>query len=186
MKKFIISLLAIISVATLSAQTKGEMYAGGSLGIGTYSLISGNNNITAADFNIAPEFGYFAANNFKIGASISYGLESGNPLNHIIQIMPNMAYYVRVCDKFYYTPVLQFGFVCGIREDISMPGFGLGLSLGSFEFRPTPRLGVSVDLLSLSYAMLSYEDHDLDLDITTRSVNFNFGISPSVGIKYYF
>ena len=45
MKKFIISLLAIISVATLSAQTKGEMYAGGSLGIGTYSLISGNNNI---------------------------------------------------------------------------------------------------------------------------------------------
>ena len=184
MKKFIISLLAIISVATLSAQTKGEMYAGGSLGIGTYSLISGNNNITAADFNIAPEFGYFAANNFKIGASISYGLESGNPLTHTIQIMPNMAYYVRVCDKFYYTPELQFGFVCGIREDISMPGFGLGLSLGSFEFRPTQKFALSVSLLSLQYTLMTYHDNNETLNMS--GVNFRFGTTPSVGLKYYF
>lgn len=184
MKKVILTLLAIISVTTLSAQKKGEMYVGGSIGIGTSSLISEGESITSATFNIAPEYGYFAANNFKVGAYISYGLESGDPSMHTIQIMPNMAYYVRICDKFYYTPGLAFGFVCGVSEGVSMPGFGVGLSLGSFEFRPTQRFALSVSLLSFDYVLMTYRYDDFKLNMS--AVNFRLGTTPSVGIKYYF
>lgn len=184
MKKIIISLLAIISVTTISAQNKGEMYAGGSLGIGTSSLISEGESATSVSFNIAPEFGYFVANNFKIGASISYGLESGNPSTHTLQIMPNMAYYARICDKFYYTPGLQLGFVCGISDGVSMPGFGVGLSLGSFEFRPTQKFALSVSLLSFEYVVMTYRYEDFKFNMS--GVNFRLGTTPSVGIKYYF
>lgn len=184
MKKIILSLLAIVSIATLSAQNKGEMYVGGSLGVGTSSLISGSESVTGATFNIAPEFGYFAANNFKVGAAISYGLESGDPATHSIQIMPNMFYYVRVCDKFYYTPGVELGFVCGISEGVSMPGFGVGLSLGCFEFRPTQKFALSVSLLSFDYMLLTYKGDWGKINVS--GVEFRLGTTPSIGLKYYF
>ena len=186
MKKVIISLLAILAVTTLSAQNKGDMYAGGSFGLGTTSLISGGESTTALSFEIAPEYGYFVTNNFKIGASISYGVESGNPVRHSFQIMPNLAYYVRICDKFYYTPGAELGFVCDVNDGVSMPGFGVGLSLGSFEFRPTEKFGLSVNLLSIDYMLMTYRQRDLNLKLNVNGINFRLGTTPSVGLKYYF
>lgn len=186
MKRIIVSLLALLAVTTLSAQRKGEMYAGGSLGLGVSSLISGGVTASAAALEVAPEFGYFAAKNFKIGAHISYGLEKGDPSTHTLQIMPNVAYYIKITDKFYYTPGAEIGFVCGVKEKVAMPGFGVGLSLGSFEFRPTERLGLSVNLLSLEYMLMTYRDKNYDFKLNMNAVNFRLGTTPSVGVKYYF
>ncbi|MBR0339247.1 MAG: outer membrane beta-barrel protein [Alistipes sp.] len=183
MKKLFITLIALCSITALSAQNKNEMYVGGHIGVTTSSLMLDNNRATSVGFGIAPEYGYFAARNLRIGASVAYEFEDKI---HTLEVMPNIAYYVEICDGFYYTPTLELGLSVSVMDDIGMPGFGIGLSLGSFEFRPTPKLGVAIDLLSLSYAMLTYEDHDYDLNITTRSVNFDFGVSPSIGIKYYF
>ena len=183
MKRFFISLLAIISVATLSAQNRGEVFAGGSIGIGTTSFISSGKSMTDTNFNIAPEFGYFAINNLKIGASISYGLVSGES-RHTIQIMPNIAYHLLICDKFYYTPGIALGFMCNLSKDVSMPGFGLGLSLGSFEFRPTPKLGFSINLLAFEYSIMTSRYEDVKLKIS--GVNFRLGSTPSIGVRYYF
>ena len=186
MKKLTICLMAILatSIFSISAQTKGEMYVGGSVGLGTTSVISGSNSATGVSFNIAPEFGYFVIDNLKVGASVSYGVESGSPATHTISVMPNLAYYVRLCDKFYYTPGLSVGFVCGISEGISMPGFGLGLSLGSFEFRPIEKLGVSFNVLSFEYALLTYRsDYG---NVNMNGIDFRLGATPSIGLKYYF
>lgn len=172
------------SIFSISAQTKGEMYAGSSLGIGTTSLISKGNSATGVTFNIAPEFGYFVADNFKVGATVAYGVESSGTTTHTIQIMPNLAYYVRLCDKFYYTPGLSVGFTCGISDGISMPGFGLGLSLGSFEFRPTEKLGVSFNVLSFEYALLTYRSDYVNVNM--NGIDFRLGTTPSIGLKYYF
>ena len=182
-KKLFISILALCTISAVSAQKKGEMYVGGNIGVTTSSLIFEKSRSTSVGFGIAPEYGYFAARNLRVGASLAYAYEDKT---HTFEVMPNIAYYVEICNGFYYTPTAKLGLSVSVVDDIAMPGFGIGLSIGSFEFRPTAKLGVSIDLLSISYAMLSYEDQDLDLDITTRSVNFNFGISPSVGIKYYF
>lgn len=184
MKKLVISLLAIIAVATVSAQQKGEMYAGGSLGVGTTSTILDGSSSTSVTFGIAPEFGYFVAKNFRIGASIAYELGYNGGAVHSFTIMPNLAYYVEICDKFHYTPGVELGFALAASGGLVMPGFGVGLNLGSFEFRPTNKFGVSINLLSFSYALLTYKDEYFKSK--SSAVNFNLGLSPSVGIKYYF
>ena len=76
MKKICICLLAIFytGVICASAQNKGDMFAGGSLGISTSSSIVNGNSATSLDFEIAPEFGYFVIDNLKVGASIAYGV----------------------------------------------------------------------------------------------------------------
>ena len=183
MKKLLVCIVAICTITNLSAQTKGEVYVGGNLGISTASIISGGESASAIKFCIAPEFGYFAANNFKVGVSLGYGIENST---HTLEIMPNIEYYAKICDGFYYTPGIGVGFVAGFGEGIAMPGFGLALALGSFEFHPTPKFGLSVSLLSLSYTHLTYKDDYYGLRLNTNGVNFNLGINPSVGLKYYF
>lgn len=188
MKKICICLLAIFSTGVIcaSAQNKGDMFAGGSLGISTTSTIVNGNSSTSLDFEIAPEFGYFVIDNLKVGASIAYGINFMDSATHILSIIPNIAYYVKVCDKFYYTPGLELGFVSGFSEDLSMPGFGLAANLGSFEFRPTNKLGISMNLLSLSYVLLTYNNKDYGVHFNSNGVNFSLGVSPSIGLKYYF
>ena len=188
MKKICICLLAILSTSAIcaSAQTKGDMFVGGNLGISTTSFIVEGESSTGLNFNIAPEFGYFVADNLKIGASISYGIEFADYATHTLSVLPNIAYYVKVCDNFYYTPGVELGFAAGFTEDLSMPGFGLGVNLGSFEFRPTNKFGLSMNLLSLSYVLLTYKDKDYGVRFNSNGVNFNLGVSPSIGIKCYF
>ena len=183
MKKFLICIVALCADFNLSAQNKGEKYVGGNVGIATTSLIIDGDSASAIKFAIAPEFGYFVADKFKVGVLLGYGIESET---HTLEIMPNIEYYVRLCDGLYYTPGLGFGFVAGFSEGMAMPGFGLSLSLGSFEFRPTPKFGLSVGLLSLSYVYMTYKDDYYGFKLNTNGVNFNLGINPSVGLKYYF
>lgn len=186
MKKVIFSLLAIFAATTLSAQSKGELYIGGQIGVGTNSVIIEGTSGNSTTFTIAPEVGYFVTDKIKIGGTFGYSLESSDgSISHTITIMPNFAYYVRLCDKFYYTPGFEIGFACGVAKDITMPGFGVGLSLGSFEFRPMQKLAFSVNLLSLNYTFLTYKEKPY-IDLKTNNVNFNLGINPSVGLKYYF
>ena len=183
MKKLLLSIIFLCSVATLSAQYKGDIYVGGRVGVSTASVFVEKYKETSVGFGIAPEFGYFALNNFRVGASLGYNMENKT---HTFEVMPNIAYYVEICDEFYYTPEIELGLSISINDNVAIPGMGIGLSLGSFEFRPTPRFGMSVNLLSLSYAVYSYEDHDNNIGINTHGVDFQLGISPSVGVKYYF
>ena len=183
MKKLLILIVALCSTTTLSAQYKGDIYVGGRMGITTSTVIFEGLKTTSVGFGIAPEFGYFALHNLRVGASLGYNLEDQT---HTFEVMPNIAYYIEICDEFYYTPEIELGLSISINDNVAIPGMGIGLSLGSFEFRPTPRFGMSVNLLSLSYAVYSYEDRDNNIGINTHGVDFQLGISPSVGVKYYF
>ena len=181
MKKIFICIVALCAVFKLSAQNKADMYIGGHVGVATTAIISGEESAAAIKFIVAPEFGYFVTDRFKIGASLAYGIESET---HILEVMPNIEYYAKICDGFYYTPGLQLGFVAGFSEGMAMPGFGLNLSLGGFEFRPTQKFGLSVELLSLSYVYMKYQDYGYGF--STSGIGFALGINPSVGFKYYF
>ena len=174
MKKILLCLVALASTMLVSAQNKGDMYAGGTIGIGTSSAILGKTSDTSATFNFAPEYAYFPAKNFRIGASVAYNLLTGENFattTHQLTIMPSLAYYAKVCENFYYVPTLDFG-------------FNVALSLGSFEFRPKGKFGFSINLLTVSYGLLSYRENGEKLNLS--SVDFRFGVTPSVGIKHYF
>lgn len=187
MKKILLCLVALASTMLVSAQNKGDMYAGGTIGIGTSSAILGKTSDTSATFNFAPEYAYFPAKNFRIGASVAYNLLTGENFattTHQLTIMPSLAYYAKVCENFYYVPTLDFGFICDFEEKVSVPGFNVALSLGSFEFRPKGKFGFSINLLTVSYGLLSYRENGEKLNLS--SVDFRFGVTPSVGIKHYF
>ena len=183
MKKMLLLVVTLCSVATLSAQVKGDKYFGGSLGVSATSVIMSGESSATVGFSIAPQFSYFVADNFKIGVEAVYGIDNANAI-HTIQLLPNIAYYVRLCDGFYYAPELSVGLVMDVFDGYVMPGFGAGLSLGNFEFRPTKKFGMSVSLLSFSYVLLTYRDSYYSA--SASGYDFKLGVSPSVGLKYYF
>lgn len=183
MKKVLIFVLAIASFSMASAQNKGDKYVGGIIGVATQSVITSGTSVNTTSFSIAPEFAFFVANRFRIGGTFNYtlGANEGN-LTHSVEFGPEIAYYARLCDKFYYVPSLFFGFAYTHVADISGVGFEVGLGLGSFEFRPTKHFGLALNLLTFSYAYQHYGD----LDANGSSVGLRLGISPSVGVRYYF
>ncbi len=119
----------------------------------------------------------------RVGGSLAYGLASSDgTTTHTLTIGPNVAYYVKLCDKLYYTPELNLGFAYASTDDISACGFTAGIALGAFEYKPATRWGITLNLVALEYAVLSYPD----LDISNNAVSFRLGIKPTIGIKYYF
>lgn len=182
MKKLLFPVLALmLCIPTLSAQSKGDKYVGGIIGITTTSISIDGSSASQTTFGFAPKFGYFASDKLRIGGSIGYQLISANgETTHGLTAGPSLAYYVRLCDRFYYTPQLAVGFAFASTDGTSGYGFDAGLSLGAFEIRPSSHIGLSIGLLTLDYSYLSYSGTGVN------GVSFQLGISPTVGFKYYF
>lgn len=176
-----IVLFMTVSMTSLYAQNKGDVFLGGIVGGGTSTnFLNGESGSTIANVNATLEIGYFATDELKIGAEIGYALTAGDTDVHALMIGPNIAYYTKLAEKLYYTPSLSVCFALGIADGISMPGFGVGLNLFSMEFRPTRRFGFTASLGSINYVALTKEE------ITSSTLGVNIGINPSVGFKYYF
>lgn len=178
MKKFLVMVVAMVLCSTATfAQQKGDMYIGGSAGVSIQAIGSGEDSFILPGFGLQPEFGYFVTNRLKVGASLGYAFESGL---HVFTMMPNISYYARLCDGLYYTPGLEFGLALGSLDGYTIPGVGLSLHLFTLEFRPTEHFGFSANLLSLNFIALTSEGE------TSSVVDFNLGMTPSIGLKYYF
>lgn len=197
-KLFFCALAAIVSLQVASAQKRGEMYVGGSLGVTTASAsIDGISvsattasasiagiSASATTFGFAPEFGYFVADRLRLSGSIAYNLTSSGDTSHALTIGPSVAYYVRLCDRFYYTPEAGIGFAYASAYGANGYGFATGLKFGAFEFRPASHCGISFSLLSLQYTYLSCSSGGYSA--SGNNVQFDFGVSPTIGFKYYF
>ena len=85
-------------------------------------------------------------------------------------------------NSFYYAPSLDLGFVCSITDQGTSPGFAFGLALGNFEFRPTTKFGIAVNLLTFEYNMRKMKG----VKEKVNGINFSLGVSPTLGLKYYF
>lgn len=175
MKKTIILLVAMTAllVSTVTAQDKGEKFIGGNLKFAVSS--SGSNGFmnTGTYFSVAPEFGYFIADNVKVGTKLGYEVSSNA---HAITLTPNIAYYLPIIDKLYYTPQLNIGGGLGIYSGYEAGIFALDLELASFEYKPNENWGFSTSLVNLGYSLID----------RTNNVNFNILYSPSIGFHYYF
>lgn len=142
MKRLLFPALALmLCIPTLSAQSKGDKYVGGIIGITTTSISIEGSSASQTTFGFAPEFGYFASDRLRIGGSIGYQLTSSDgETTHGLTAGPSLAYYVRLCDRFYYTPQLAVGFAFASTDGTSGYGFDAGLSLGAFEIRPSAHI----------------------------------------------
>lgn len=210
MKRTLLTLVAIIAVAfSTSAQQQGEQTLGFNLGYNTgktttkiqvndqqsdpMTVLGGDN------LGVGVEYGYFVADNLRIGGRIDYGYTANGDKTHSLSIMPNIAYYVRLADNFYYTPNFSIGFGLGTTgkseysdESFTMCGLATELQPLAVEFRPTERFAMSVSLCSLQYAFLSNTDSEtvFNKEITTKvsgsSFNFNLLANAQIGFKLYF
>lgn len=182
MKKLLLCAMALtLSATTLFGQNKGDLYVGGMIGVATSSISIEGASATQTTFSLTPEVGYFVCDNLRLAGSLGYQLSSSNGLTtHALTIGPSLAYYVRLCDRFYYTPELAVGFAFASTEGATGYGVGLGLALGAFEFQPSSRWGISLSLVSLNYSYISSSG------IGISGVDFQLGIKPSIGLKYYF
>lgn len=151
------------------------------------------------------EFGWFFADNWKLGVNIQYALDS-NPYEKnngkwlrqntdLVFAGPQLAYYLKISDGFYYTPqIAAFGLLGTtkteaqrISEIKDVFGYGFELAPGAFEFRPTSHFAFSVSFLSLGYTHTKMKANgQYDHDIKTDTITYDLAIQPSIGLRYYF
>ena len=151
------------------------------------------------------EFGWFFADNWKLGVNIQYALDS-NPYEknngkwlrqntNLVFAGPQLAYYHKISYGFYYTPqIAAFGLLGTtkteaqrISEIKDVFGYGFELAPGAFEFRPTSHFAFSVSFLSLGYTHTKMKANgQYDHDIKTDTITYDLAIQPSIGLRYYF
>ena len=113
------------------------MYVGGILGVSTSSFSADETSISETYFRIAPEFGYFVRDNLRVGGSLGYSIA---PLEgrttHTVTIGPNVAYYVKVCDRIYYVPEIGLGFAYASFDGASGVGLDSGIQIRGLRIPP--------------------------------------------------
>ena len=212
MKRALFTFIAIVAVTlSASAQQKGEQTLGFNLGYNTgktTTKVQINNELSESvsllggdNLSAGIEYGYFAADKLRVGFQIGYGYTAAadDAKTHALTIMPNVAYYVRLAENFYYTPNFSIGFGLGIIEhneypddNFTMHGLATELQPLAVEFRPTKRFAMSVSLCSLQYTFLSGSNSEklFNTEITTKinSNVFNFSLlaNAQIGFKLYF
>lgn len=203
MKKALLTLVAIVAVAfTASAQKQGEQHIGANLGYNT-----GKTNVTLSlrgdnysekesilggdNLGVGVEYGYFVIDNLRVGGRIGYSYTANGDKSHSLTIMPNIAYYVRLADKFYYTPNFAIGFGLGTTgkdEYTNESLYDVWSCNGAFspwpEFRPTEKFAMSVSLCSLQYVFLTGDIGQIKVD--TGAFSFDLLANAQVGFKLYF
>ena len=176
MKKIIVLLfcLSAICASNVFAQKKGDMYVGGTVGFGLTTYTS--EEVKLSDFTgiITPEYSYFVADNFRIGAELSFNLADNGA---IFNLSPSFAYYLELVDNFYFTPEITIGGGLIAGKNLALGAFSLGINLVGFELRPTKHVGISLNIDNTSYLFLPKD--------SASSIHFAIVPSLALGFRYY-
>lgn len=179
MKKILfLAVAAMLSFAAV-AQNKGDMFAGGMVGLSTGGsnanvVYNGNvgektSEIATVNFLFSVDYGYFVIDNLAVSAGLEYALQA-QPSSEVrgkqyFQLVNaalfkiGAGYYVNlIADRFFYVPNITVGFGGGSVVDqlseqtLSMPfAFGLSVGLGTFEVKINEHIGLTANLLTLTY-----------------------------------
>ena len=210
MKKIVIFIVLIILSITVFAQNKGDKYiapclsvAYGNQSYSSYLFNTTNySRVRPCDFSLNPgcEFGYFPINDFRLGIAVGLPFSAFPAFSYNdnweidyalgVSVKPNIAYYVRLADRLYYTPEIGFRYELWNWFDYigSILEFENGLyqtisvyaNLFDLEFRVNEKLAIGVGLGSLYYSRAkSLWDHH-----SNSLWNFSFTNS-SVSVRFY-
>ena len=192
MKRILCILLALTACVSLSAQQKGDKAIGTLVGA-TFS------NAPYTMVQVAAGFDYFVADNFRLSFDVGVPFNSstiGDNLNRSefgVYFNPNIAYYVKLADRFYLTPEIGGGYELGsfkhkigsnVLVNGKYNGYYLYFTPLNFEFKVNPRIAISI-----SFGEFYYQDHkykDSSNQIVDESNTFSFYLnSCNVGCKFY-
>lgn len=213
MKKVLLIAAAILACVTVSAQSRGDKYIAGSLGasFGSQTARSYDGAYTTSQsqpltttVSIQAEFGYFVADNLRLALCIGAPFTStpsqlsGSTwlkTNTIgFQINPNIAYYVRLTDRLYYTPEIGFSYEIGsYKEDMttsttynaSYNGWDVYANLLALEFQVNPKFAIGVGIGSISYGDVKIKDKSSSAYLSNAQLRFNLN-DAAVHARFYF
>lgn len=212
MKRIILAVASLFACVTLFAQSKGEKYIAASIGasfgnenVETYdgAYTTSTSSPLTTSFDVMGEFGYFIADNVRLALAIGVPYsstpttQSGNTWlrrNTVgLHINPNIAYYVRLADNFYYTPELGFSYQFGsYKEDMTTStsmnlnynAWNVYANILSLEFRVSPKLAIGAGVGSLSYSSVKYSRNGAVEYLKDGQLRFNLN-DASVHVRFY-
>lgn len=213
MKKFIIvCILCLVGIDALS-QEKGEKYIGGALGVSfgnqktelaERSISTSNTQPMTTTLQFQGELGYFIADNVKLGFALGVPVVStptskdGEKWLHSnafgVQVNPNIAYYVKITEGFYYTPEIGGSYEIGkYKEEMTRNetynanynGWSVYFNYMAFEYRINSNVALGISAGSLSHVAVKIEDGSSDVYTQTSQTGLKFN-EGSISLKYYF
>lgn len=192
MKCILCILLALTACVSLSAQQKGDKAIGTLVGA-TFS------NAPYTMVQAAGEFDYFVADNFRLSFAVGVPFTSTTIADNLksnsfgVYFNPNIAYYVRLTDNFYYTPEIGGGYELGsykqkmastVLVNGKYNGYYLYFTPLNFEFKVNPRIAISISFGEFYYQDYKYKDSSNQ--IVDESNTFSFYLnSCNVGCRFY-
>lgn len=213
MKQYLLAIAALFTSVALFAQAKGEKYialsGGASFGNGLVesydgSKVTNSSNPLDTKFFIMGELGYFVAKNFRLalGVGVPYTstptTKSGNTWLYskviAFQINPNIAYYVRLADRFYYTPEVGFSYnignyleemIAGSAMTLKLRGWTVYTNLFALEYRVSPKVAISTSIGTISYSKNKYTAKGTTAYIKEGLFNYGFN-DATVSVRFYF
>ena len=204
----VVSLLSQVSFA----QKKGDMYVAGSFAtdFGAYTRSSSADGYATSEktpfgtsFEIGGDYAYFIADNTRLGLGVSFPLSS-SPIEKVngkwlkdktadFYISPDVAYYVKLADRFYYTPEIGMLFEWSrirtqlspsLTESTSISTWGGYINLLAFEFQVSERIaiGITVGGIAAYSSVYTYNDSDVKYKMNQFFCDLNNG---SLHFRWY-
>ena len=211
MKRILLFSIAILTSVTSFAQKKGDMYVSGffTADLATYSTTSPTNGTSSdwsvldSSFEIGAEYGYFVADNLRLSLGVSFPIlntpvdemdgESYKDITTSFDIFPNVAYYVKMGEKCYYTPTLGLLYR---RDNRTTKGtelhassshtstWGAELDILAFEFKVSEKFSIGVNAGKIgAYSSNYVYSKEQKYTINQFHCDFSHG---SVDFKFYF
>ena len=213
MKKIVLFSIAMLMSVASFAQKKGDMYVAGSFAteFGSYAMSSSADGYATSEktpfgtsFEIGGDYAYFIADNTRLGLGVSFPLSS-SPIEKVngkwlkdktadFYISPDVAYYVKLADRFYYTPEIGMLFEWSrirtqlspsLTESTSISTWGGYINLLAFEFQVSERfaIGVTVGGIAAYSSVYTYNDSDVKYKMNQFFCDLNNG---SLHFRWYF
>ena len=205
MKKNVLFAIAMLMSVTSFAQKKGDMYVAGSFAtdFGSYSMSSSADGYATSEktpfgtsFEIGGDYAYFVADNVRLGLGVSFPFSS-SPIEKVdgkwlkdktteFEVNPNVAYYVKLADRFYYTPEIGMLYQGGTiktqlspsdTESAQVSTWGGYINLLAFEFQASERIAIGVTFggVAAYSSLYTYADDDAKYKMNQFIGAFNNG-----------
>lgn len=214
MKRFAVIICFIVLTISAFAQNKFEKYVfvTGNAAFGNMKIENsdGYHNAvkTERPFNtylgLKAGFGFFVAKNFRLelGVGVPYSKEISSKDGDKwlydkvlgVSICPNMAYFVKLADRFYYTPTIGGNFVFG-KEELDVSSYqtekydyrltGVYMNPVSFQFRVSPKFALGLDVGQVYYRRIKISYQVSGAYAAANQWHFSFN-DISVSALFYF
>ena len=213
MKKLLMFAGAMLVAIASYAQDRGDMYVSGSialdLGTQTTTLSSSSNSVSASqpldtDLNFAVEYGYFVADNVRIAMALSVPFLS-SPTAQLdgiwlsedtaaLTLNPNVAYYIHLADRLYYTPEVGAAFTFGsVNDHLSKTetyktpfrGWNVYANILALELKVSRRIAIGAVVGSFVYGSVITSSDDSKIQSSVNQFKFTLNNS-SLHFRFYF